>query len=162
MESAFLMYYLGKIPNMAYQCFWEEPFKKFGAMLEFTWWLSTQVSLVTARTMANFRIMTPFFAEMRNFSLPATLQTRDFWFATHICVFSFYYCPKEPKWVFFVKWLPRAVCTLPPIQFSQVGYMVGCPFPKFQELSRCAAIYWIIFELNPFKFKFERGYMKYS
>ena len=37
MKSSIVMYHLGKIPNMAYQYFWEESFTDFGTMLEFAW-----------------------------------------------------------------------------------------------------------------------------
>jgi hypothetical protein len=56
---------------------------------------------------------------------------------------------------FFVKWLPRTLCRTPPLQYSRLGDLVGRPDPRFEELSQPTAIYWIIFELNPFKFKFE-------
>jgi hypothetical protein len=41
-----------------------------------------------------------------------------------------------------------------------VGDLLGMPDPRFEELSRPTAIYRIIFELNPFKFKFELGVHK--
>jgi hypothetical protein len=44
---------------------------------------------------------------------------------------------------------------MPPLKFSRLGDLVGRPDPRFEELSRPAAIYCIIFEINPFKFKFE-------
>jgi hypothetical protein len=54
-----------------------------------------------------------------------------------------------------VKWLPREVCITPPLQFSHIGDLVGRQDPVFHEFSRPAVIYYIIFELNPFKCKFE-------
>jgi hypothetical protein len=67
--------------------------------------------------------------------------------------FAILVVPKRGKIdVFFVKWLPRALCIMPPLKFSQLGDLVGRPDPKFEELSRHAAIYCIIFEINPFKF----------
>jgi hypothetical protein len=62
--------------------------------------------------------------------------------------------------VFFVKWLPRAVGITPPLQFSWPGDFVGRPDPRFEELLQHAAIYLIIFGLNPFKFKFKLGVHK--
>jgi hypothetical protein len=59
-----------------------------------------------------------------------------------------------------VKWLPRALCRTPPLQFSWAGDLVGMPDPAFQEFSRPLSIYLIIFELNPFKCKFELGVHK--
>jgi hypothetical protein len=56
---------------------------------------------------------------------------------------------------FFMKWLPRALCRMPPLQFSWLGDLVGRPDPRFEELSHPTTIYWIIFELSTFKFKFE-------
>jgi hypothetical protein len=41
---------------------------------------------------------------------------------------------------------------MPPLKFSWLGDLVGRPDPRFEELSRPAAIYYIIFEINPFKF----------
>jgi hypothetical protein len=49
---------------------------------------------------------------------------------------------------------------MPPLQFSWVGDHVGIPDTRFEELSQPASIYRIIFELNPFKFKFELGLHK--
>jgi hypothetical protein len=44
---------------------------------------------------------------------------------------------------------------MPPLKFSRLGNLVGRLDPRFQELSPRATIYCIIFEINPFKFKFE-------
>jgi hypothetical protein len=54
-----------------------------------------------------------------------------------------------------VKWLPRPVCITLPHQFSWAGDLVGRQDPGFHEFYRPAAIYYIILELNPFKYKFE-------
>jgi hypothetical protein len=48
----------------------------------------------------------------------------------------------------------------PPPQFSPVGDLRGQPDPRIHEFSWPAVIYRIIFELNPFKFKFELGLHK--
>jgi hypothetical protein len=44
---------------------------------------------------------------------------------------------------------------MPPLEFSWLVGLVGRPDLRFEDLSQPTAIYWIIFELNPFKFKFE-------
>jgi hypothetical protein len=48
-----------------------------------------------------------------------------------------------------------AVCITPPLQFAHIGDLLGWQDLEFHEFSQPAAIYWIIFELNPFKLKFE-------
>ena len=40
----------------------------------------------------------------------ATLQSRDFWFATHKCVVFFFISGQRGQNRCFVDWLPRAVC----------------------------------------------------
>jgi hypothetical protein len=71
------MYYLGKIPNMAYQHLREKFFTKVGTKQDFTW-LSSQLSLVCASSIANFQILAQFLAEMCIFPMPKTFVTRVF------------------------------------------------------------------------------------
>jgi hypothetical protein len=122
--------------------------------------LSTHVTMVFATPMANFWISTPFLAELCIFPSPTTFVTKYFDLARKKWNFHFISGRKRQNMWFFVKWLPREVWITLPIQFSYVGDLVGRLDPRFEELSWHAAIYWIIFELNPFKFKFELGVHK--
>jgi hypothetical protein len=39
-----------------------------------------------------------------------------------------------------VKWLPKKLCRTPQLQFSRLGNLLTRPYPRFEELSRPAAI----------------------
>jgi hypothetical protein len=66
-----------KIPNMAYQDFIEKFFTKNPTKQDFTW-LSTELTMVYAISIAKFRILTPFLAVMCIFPMPTTFVVRVF------------------------------------------------------------------------------------
>jgi hypothetical protein len=125
---------------MAYQGFIEKLFIKNATKQEFTW-LSTQVTMLCASFIENFRILTPFLVEMCTFPSPTTFIPGFFDFAHKKWIFHFISGQNGQKRWFFVKGLPRKVCKTPPLQFSWVGDLVGMSDPTFEELYRLAAIY---------------------
>ena len=76
-----MMHNLEKILNLEYQSFVDESFTEFAIKEEFTW-LSTLESLVSARSIANFQILSPYFVEGRIFAFQTTSQTIVFWLVT--------------------------------------------------------------------------------
>ena len=80
-ESWFVMHYPWKIPNMEYQSFVAESFTNFATKEDFTW-LSTLDGLASARSVANFRILSLYFSEGCILGLPKTFKTIVSWVAT--------------------------------------------------------------------------------